>query len=209
MKNAAMKKILSMILIAVLTATLFCAAAVADTNVTGILLGAKGAALRDAPNGTKIASIHRNTYLPVIDEQNGWYLVSNNGQTGWVAYTQVAQYYCNDASDYTDDNTSYTGYGTNTGNGSQYTGYGRRTAPYIGSRVYSLDSRDSSINWVQTHLKATGIWYQGDQWLVTGHLGKHTMEEIRSFMQYMGYPYHTGVVDQNVIDALCEYLGIY
>ena len=209
MKNATMKKTISMILITVLIATLFCAAAAAETNVTGILLGAKGAALRDAPNGTKIASIHRNTYLTVHDEQNGWYLVSNNGQTGWVAYTQVAQYYYDEVSDYNDYGSSYTGYGTNTGNGSQNTGYGRRTAPYIGSRVYSLDSRDSSINWVQTHLKATGIWYQGDQWLVTGHLGKHTMEEIRSFMQYMGYPYHTGVVDQSVIDALCEYLGIY
>ena len=33
------------------------------------------------------------------------------------------------------------------------------------------------------------------------------MSEIRSFMQSCGYRSHTGVVDQNVIDELANYLG--
>ena len=42
---------------------------------------------------------------------------------------------------------------------------------------------------------------------MTGHLGDHTMQEISSFMQTMGYSGHSGAVDRNVINALSQYLG--
>ena len=79
--------------------------------------------------------------------------------------------------------------------------------PYIGNTVYRQDMMNMTVFWVQTQLKATGIWYQGYQWDVTGNLGDHTMSEIRSFMQSRGYGYHTGAVDQDVIDELADFLG--
>ena len=79
--------------------------------------------------------------------------------------------------------------------------------PSIGSTVYELDARNDVVRWVQNELKATGVWYQGNEWKVTGHLGKGTMREISRFMEYMGYPGQSGAITQKVIDALCQYLG--
>ena len=180
-----MKKIFAAILTLVLMSLLFCAAAMAETDVTQIRLVDKGASLRDCPAGTKIGSVHGKTYLPVYDEENGWYLVSYNGQNGWVSSQQVAE-------------TIY---------GDSFFTQHDEDVPYIGTAVYGLNTSHKAVRWVQTKLKQTGIWYQGDQWKVTGHVGKHTMSEIRSFMYSMGCTWHTGVVDQSVIDALCEYLG--
>ena len=192
-----MKKTICMFLITVLMAVMLCTVAMGDSNIYAITLGEKGASLRDAPAGTKIGSVHGKTYLEVYDEQGGWYLVCNNGMSGWVSDKQVAQRYYNNTPNPNPNP-----------NPNPAPGPGRNdNAPYIRPMVYGLDSRHDSISWVQTQLKATGRWYQGDQWKVTGHLGKHTMSEIKSFMNYMGYPYHTGVVDQDVIDALCDYLN--
>ena len=51
-----MKKIFAAILTLVLMSLLFCAAAMAETDVTQIRLVDKGASLRDCPAGTKIGS---------------------------------------------------------------------------------------------------------------------------------------------------------
>ena len=185
-----MKKTISIIMVLALVAVVFCSSAMGETKVTWIRLVEKGASLRDCPRGTKIGSIHGKTYLSVYDAQDGWYLVSYNGQDGWVSAQQVMETIYDPEYDPMPGRTS-----------------SRRDVPYIGTMVYGLNTSHSSVRWVQTQLKATGIWYQGDEWRVTGHVGKHTMSEIRSFMQSMGYPHHTGVVDQSVIDALCDYLG--
>ncbi|MDO5435545.1 MAG: peptidoglycan-binding protein [Clostridia bacterium] len=79
--------------------------------------------------------------------------------------------------------------------------------PYIGSAVYTKDQMNMAVLWVQTQLKATGIYYQGYAWDVTGNLGNETQKEIRAFMNDRGYYGHTGNVDQSVIDALADYLG--
>ena len=79
--------------------------------------------------------------------------------------------------------------------------------PRIGSRIYRSDDMNMTIFWVQTQLKATGRWYQGNSWDCTGNLGDHTISEIKSFMKTQGYSAHSGNVDQNVINELCNYLG--
>ena len=63
------------------------------------------------------------------------------------------------------------------------------------------------VLWVHYQLKATGRYYQGDNWDETGNLGDTTMEEIAKFMKANGYPGHNGRVDQDVIDTLAAYLG--
>lgn len=79
--------------------------------------------------------------------------------------------------------------------------------PSLNGRSYSKDQMNMAILWVQTQLKATGTYYQGYAWDVTGHLGDHTMQEIASFMQSRGYRGHSGCVDQNVVNELAAYLG--
>ena len=79
--------------------------------------------------------------------------------------------------------------------------------PNLGGRVYRSEEMNMDIYWVQIQMKATGRWYQGDNWDCTGRLGEHTMSEIRSFMRSRGYSGHSGQVDQTVIDELASYLG--
>ena len=79
--------------------------------------------------------------------------------------------------------------------------------PSLGGRVFRSDEMNMAIFWVQTQLKATGKWYQGDNWDCTGRLGDHTMSEISSFMRNRGYGGHSGQVDQTVIDELASFLG--
>ena len=79
--------------------------------------------------------------------------------------------------------------------------------PNIGSRVYRSGDKNMTVFWVQTQMKATGRWYQGDNWDCTGNMGDHTMQEVRSFMQSRGYSGHSGNVDQTVINELAAYLG--
>lgn len=80
-------------------------------------------------------------------------------------------------------------------------------APRLYGRVYYQDEMNMDVFWVQTQLKATGRYYQGGQWDVTGSLGDHTMSEIRAFMRDRGYYGHSGCVDQQVVDELVNYLG--
>ena len=68
--------------------------------------------------------------------KNGWYLVSYNGQNGWVYYQQVAE----------------TIYGD-----SHFTQH-EADVPYIGTAVYGLNTSHKAVRWVQTKLKQTGIW---------------------------------------------------
>ena len=78
--------------------------------------------------------------------------------------------------------------------------------PYLNGRSYGYDQMNIYIFWVQAQLKASG-YFQGDSWDVTGHLGDQTQKEIRRFMQNQGYRGHNGYVDQNVVDALANYLN--
>ena len=79
--------------------------------------------------------------------------------------------------------------------------------PSLGGRSYGDGDMNMVIYWVQVQMKATGRWYQGDNWDCTGRLGDHTVSEIRSFMRSRGYGSHSGRVDQNVIDELVRALG--
>ena len=67
--------------------------------------------------------------------------------------------------------------------------------PSLNGRRYTEDDMNMSVYWVQIQMKATGRWYQGDQWDCTGNLGDHTMQEIASFMKSRGYSGHTGYVE--------------
>lgn len=79
--------------------------------------------------------------------------------------------------------------------------------PDLNGAVYGKETMNMVVVWVQTQLKATGIYYQGDRWDITGSLGDQTMQEIKSFMQARGYRNHSGVINQAVIDELASYLG--
>ena len=63
--------------------------AAAEQKVTQVTTGARGASLRNWPDGEKIGSVHRNTCLDVLEQQNGWFYVYYLGQFGWVSSTVV------------------------------------------------------------------------------------------------------------------------
>lgn len=189
--------------------------AAADTNVTLIRTNERGVSFRSTPNkpddnSNKICGIHANVELEVFDLINGWYLVEYNGQRGYVSSDpelvtiietrQVAARQNETASVSRNANT-YSGY-------DQYSEEPYDMGiPYIGSKVYTQDQQNMVIFWVQTQMKATGNWYNGEIWDVTGNLGDHTMSEVASFMESRGYYGHRGTVDQQVIDELASYLG--
>ncbi len=190
------------------------------TNVKRVITLDRGAALRSDPwndgAANKICGIHAGTELEVLGMVEIWYYVYYNGHYGFVSsgseYTRVIEYAeSSSPSNYTPaNNTSYapannTSWNTSAGNGPG--GSYDMGIPQIGNTSYGMDQMNMTVFWVQTQLKATGIWYQGEQWDVTGNLGDHTMEEIRSFMSGRGYPAHSGRVDQRVIDELASYLG--
>lgn len=79
--------------------------------------------------------------------------------------------------------------------------------PNLNGQVYRKETMNIYVLWVQTQLKATGLYYQEDKWDVTGSLGDHTMLEIKEFMATRGYRNHSGCVDQNVVNELATYLG--
>lgn len=79
--------------------------------------------------------------------------------------------------------------------------------PELYRQVIRKDQMNLAVFWVQTQLKATGVYYQGEIWDVTGNLGDHTMQEVSSFMQSRGYYGHSGQIDQTVINELCQCLG--
>ena len=185
--------------------------ALAEQKVTRIRTLDKGASLRNSSvNGTKIGSVHMNTELEVYDQDNGWFYVYYNGTYGWVYKGQVEILEIETVASDPVKRTSNTASKKSSGKTSQsFVGGELRDmgVPYIGKTVFRQNMMNMVVFWVQTQLKATGIWYQGYQWDVTGNLGDHTMSEISSFMQSMGYRGHTGVVNQDVIDALASYLG--
>ena len=79
--------------------------------------------------------------------------------------------------------------------------------PQLNGRRFGAGSMNVVVYWVQVQMKATGVYYTGDEWDETGSLGDHTREEIRRFMADRGYPGHDGCVDQSVVDELAAYLG--
>ena len=76
--------------------------------------------------------------------------------------------------------------------------------PDLQGRTIGRDQMDLYVYWVQVRLKASGRWYQGDEWDCTGNLGSHTMSEINAFMQAVAGCAHDGTVDDSVIDALLD-----
>lgn len=79
--------------------------------------------------------------------------------------------------------------------------------PNLNGNVYYENDMNVYVLWVQYQLKATGQYYQGDNWDETGNLGNTTMKEIAKFMKANGYSNHNGRVDQTVINTLANYLG--
>ena len=183
----------------------------------------------------KICGIHADTYLDVYGEYNGWYYVKYNGVYGWVnASPQIVSVVgvgervsgavpapSSPCVTPVPNTVPYTGspnppYLSGNNAGSTYTGGAERYpylnyydigVPQIGGTVFTLNQMNLIVLWVQTQLKATGIWYQGTQCELNGNLGENTMSEIRSFMAARGYYGHTGIVDQNVLNALANELG--
>ena len=199
------KRIISFIVCLVLVFVLtvgFTVSAMADVRVTQIQAGKKGVALRNNPGGEKIAGVHQYTYLDVFDQQNGWFYVYYNGQYGWV--TSDSSFVTITRTEEID--TSYPPTPSSPYSPVSLDPYDMGV-PYIGNAVFRENMMNMVVFWVQTQLKATGVWYQGYQWDVTGNLGDHTMSEIRSFMQARGYRGHTGVINQEVIDAIVDYMG--
>ena len=219
-----MKKLLSIILIlamAVLAIPAFAHDAYNETNVLQIRTNEQGASLRSSPevpqnsNANKIASVHQYEYLDVIGVKNGWFYVYYNGMYGYISsnakWVTITKYKSDSGS------TSQSGSGSQSSvtrpSASQPRSAGSNLDPYdmgvpsIGSQVYRLNQQNMVVLWVQTQLKATGIWYQGEMWDVTGNLGDHTMSEIAAFMRSRGYSGHQGNVDQRVIDELAAFLG--
>ena len=209
-----MKRILilctSILLATVLGSSFFCNA-LAETKMTCVKVIEGGASLRSYPDGQKIGGVQQNAVLDVVDQDGSWLYVYYNGQYGWISKgrTEVV------ATEGINSVTRESGLGNNNQNGGTENKASQiinqlpydMGVPSIGNVVFKENMMNMVIFWVQTQLKATDIWYQGDKWHVTGYLGEHTMSEIRSFMEYSGYPAHSGEVDQKVIDSLADFLG--
>ena len=78
------------------------------------------------------------------------------------------------------------------------------THPDLSEPFIGRDRMNLYVYWVQVRLKATGVWYQGDEWDCTGNLGSHTMAEIAAFVRAAAGCGHDGTVDQLVIDLLLD-----
>ena len=226
-----MKKIISVLLSFVLIVSLLAGisgSALAAQKVTKVVTGKIGASLRSSPEVlgyNKICGIHADVYLDVYDEYYGWYYVQYNGQYGWVnagpkivtvVATEEISPYISIPLPYTPAVPELPSSSANRKSSSKYAPNTKHYPyldsydigiPKIGRTVFSLNQMNLVILWVQTQLKATGKWYRGSQWDVSGSLDEHTMSEIRSFMAANGYPEHTGVVDQKVVNTLSKYLG--
>ena len=217
MKKPVVYVVVCLILVAVLTMSLT-VNSFAEFRVTQIQTGKHGASLRNYPAGDKIGSVHQYVYLDVLDQQNGWFYVYYNGQYGWVTsdskYVTITK--TEDVSSSASESSSVSSSVSSSYSAETYTYPASEVSgldpydmgvPYIGNTDFRENMMNLVVFWVQTQLKATNVWYQGYQWDVTGNLGDHTMSEIRSFMQARGYLGHTGVINQEVIDAIAEYMG--
>ena len=165
------------------------ATAFAQRTVVSVQTKEGGASLRDKPDGKKITGIHAKTDLTVYSENGDWFYVSYRDVTGWVYKNQVIITKVKEIIDEPVDIVITD-----------------PTVPVLKNIVYGLNTKNDTVRWVQEKLKETSIWYQGDEWKVTGNLGKHTMAEIKRFMEYRGYFNHSGMIDQNVINELYMYL---
>jgi len=79
--------------------------------------------------------------------------------------------------------------------------------PQLGSTRFGPNSHNLYVLWVQLQMKATGLYYQGEEWDETGVLGDHTRQEIARMMADRGYIGHDGYVDQQVVSVLTHILG--
>ncbi|MBQ8135943.1 MAG: peptidoglycan-binding protein [Clostridia bacterium] len=208
-------------LLACLALLLSCSPAFAytiqPTNVKRIITLDRGASFRSTPSNeganNKICGIHAGTELEVLGKVEVWYYVYYAGQYGFVSsgakYTRVLEYQSNPTdvprptSRTAPQTTPRPANRSSQGPGGSYD----MGVPQIGNASYGNGEMNMAVFWVQTQMKATGIWYQGEIWDCTGNLGDHTADEIRDFMRSRGYGAHSGRVDQLVIDELAAYLG--
>ncbi len=208
-----MKRNISVMMAAVLVCALVLGAfgsASAAERVTQVKVLKGGVNVRSMPSNHSeiVATAKQDEVLDVDSQDNGWYHVYYNGKTGWVAQDRVQIHRIED------DGKPVAEYDKSRDN--QAAGYHSMVSvdeiydmgvPQIGSAVFREEQMNMVIFWVQTQLKATGIWYQGDLWHITGVLGKRTMQEISAFMEHVTQTGHSGCVDQKVINALVDYLG--
>lgn len=178
---------------------------VESTRIRGVVVNDRGATLRSTPenkgNANKIKSLSSNTYLSVGGIANGWYYVYVSGDYGFVnagpEWTRIVSYWA-------DVETPERGMVLRgEGPGGSYD----MGVPDLHGEKFDANETNVVILWVQTQLKATHEFYQGDIWDVSGTLGTHTMDEIRAFMASRGYFYHSGMVDQMLVDHLAACLG--
>ena len=207
-----MKRFLSVILmILVVVASVGCAgSASAEKRITKVRVKQGGVVIRSEPrtNSEKVAAIRADEEVDVVNHDNGWLYIYYYGTYGWISQGRVTIVRIEEA-----DPTKK---GSEVPEGmpapvSVVPAAPERIhdmgVPQIGNMVFREDTMNMVVFWVQTQLKATGIWYQGSQYHVTGYLGRATMQEIRNFMSYTGYPGHGGSIDQTVIDELEAFLG--
>lgn len=182
-----------------------------EIQVTRLLTQEPGVSLREGPSAAarKIRGIPAGNVLNVISHVPGWYYVRYQGERGYV----------NDSSEFvliigcvtpvpatpspTPVVTPTPKPATPTPNRNPYV----MKTPSLGGRVFQPGEMNMAVFWVQTQLKATGLWYQEDSCTVTGCLDGETMAAVAEFMAVRGFPEHGGTIGQAVIDELTEYLG--
>lgn len=175
------------------------------TRVSAVIVMSQGATLRSSPENkgsqNKIKALSANTIMQVGGIVDGWYYVYVNGDYGFVnanpEWTRILAYWPEVAQ----RERGMTSLGEGPG-GSYDMG-----VPNLNGVRFGKDDTSMVVLWVQAQLKATKKFYQGDEWDVTGTIGSHTMKEIAAFMESRGYPYHSGEVNQMVIDNLADSLG--
>lgn len=161
------------------------ASAVEKVTQVKVLQG--GVNVRSMPsNHSEIVDTAKpNEVLDVDNQDNGWFHVYYKGATGWVAQDRVQ--ICkieDDGKPVAEYDSSKNGPTTGFHSMVSVDETHDMGVPQIGSAVFRENQMNMVILWVQTQLKQTGIWYQGDLWHITGVLGKRTMQEISAFMEH-------------------------
>ena len=182
-----------------------------EVKVTQIITLEFGVSMREAPYpaAKRLAGISANTVLRVIGHVPGWYYVHYQGESGYVSDSSalVRIIACVTPQPATPTPspviTPTPKPATPTPNRNPFA----MDIPVLGDTVFQPGDMNLTIFWVQTQLRATGQWYLEDGCSVTGYLDETAAAAVAEFMTLQGYPDHGGVIDQNVIDELTDWLG--
>lgn len=81
-----MKRLVSLLMIILLLASLFSSAFAADTAIVTKLAGTKGSTvrMRQKPDGKVLANIPFGTEVEILDDQGEWTKISFDGRIGWM-----------------------------------------------------------------------------------------------------------------------------